>query len=159
MSLLKLSSFIVGAYLLAGRTGLVACCLYLGISPLVTLLIALLTDIIQLPVYGLIIEIFNRYMFLPKKMQVWFEKRSNKIQGWIKGNGFLTRLSRFEPLAVAAVSAIPLRGFGVLSACILAAVLKFRRLEGTLLIMSGSFVGAAVSILVFYFPARWLHAL
>jgi hypothetical protein len=159
MSLLKLSSLIAVAYLVAGRTGLVACCLYLGISPLVTLLIALLTDVIQMPVYGLIIEISRRYMFIPKKIKSWFEKRSDKIRVWVKGNGFLTRLTRFEPLAVAAVSAIPFRGFGILSACILASILKYRRLKGTLLIMSGSFAGAAVSILVFYFPVRWFHAL
>ena len=159
MSLLKIGSLIAVAYLAAGRTGLVACCLYLGISPLVTLLIALITDIIQIPVYGFVIEISRRYVFVPEKIKSWFEKRSDKIRGWIKGNGFLSRLSRIEPLAIAAVSAIPFKGFGILSACILAAILKYRRLEGTLLIMIGSFVGAAVSILIFYFPVRWFHAL
>ncbi|MFC1883450.1 small multi-drug export protein [Thermodesulfobacteriota bacterium] len=159
MSLLKLSSLIAVAYLAAGRTGLVACCLYLGISPWATLIIALFTDAIQMPIYGLIIEISHRYMFIPKRLQSWFEKRSDKIQGWIKGKSFLMRLSRFEPLAVVAVSAIPIKGFGILSACILATILKYRRLEGTLLIMSGSFVGAVGSILILYFPVRWFHAL
>jgi uncharacterized membrane protein len=159
MSLLKLSSLILAAYLAAGRTGLVASCLYLGVSPLATLIISLLTDIIQLPVYGIIIEVSRRYVSFPKRLRSWVERRSNKIQEWRRGSGFWSRVARYEHLSVVAVTVIPLKGFGILSACILAAILGFRRLEGTLLIITGSFIGAVGSILIFYFPTRWLHGL
>lgn len=159
MSLLKLSSLILAAYLAAGRTGLVASCLYLGISPLATLIISLLTDIIQMPVYGGIIEVSRRYVSFPKGLSSWMERRSKKVQEWRERRGAWSRISRYKPLSVIAVSVIPMKGFGILSACILATVLGLRRLEGTLLIMAGSFLGAVGSILILYFPARWLNAL
>ncbi|MCD6561387.1 MAG: small multi-drug export protein [Deltaproteobacteria bacterium] len=157
MSLLKLSSLIFAAYLAAGRSGSIATCLLSGISPLETLIIALLIDLIQLPVYGMIIEASVRHIALPKKFQAWLHKKSNKIEQKIQKKNFWNRLVRYRPLAIITVSTIPVRGFGVLSACILAVMLNFGRVTGTLLIMSGSLIGSILSVLILYYPARWFN--
>ncbi len=159
MSLLKVGSLIAAAYLAAGRTGSVATCLYLGIEPLETLLIALLIDIVQIPVYGLLLQASNRFIKLPRRFRAWIEERSRKIKELIEKTAYRKRVTHFKPLAVVAVSTIPFRGFGVFSACILAFIMGRRPFESTLLIMCGSFVGALLTILVFFFPARWLSAL
>jgi uncharacterized membrane protein len=159
MSLLKASSLIVAAYLAAGRTGSVATCLYLGIDPLETLIIALFIDIVQVPVYGILLQASNRIIKLPRRFQAWIEERSRKIKDRIERGAFWKRFNRFKPLAVVAVTIIPFRGFGVFSACILAFIMGYRRLVSTLLILCGSFLGALMTILVFFFPARWLSAL
>ena len=87
-----------------------------------------------------------------------FDALEDQIQEWMQGKSRWAAMPRLQPLALAAVSAIPFRGFGIFSACILAAILGYRRLEGTLLIMSGSFIGATVSIIILYFPAKWINA-
>ena len=159
MSLLKAGSLILAAYLAAGRTGSVATCLYLGFEPLETLMIALFIDIVQIPVFGLLLQASNRFIRLPRRFRAWVEERSRKIKERIEKGAYWKRLIRFQPLAVVAVSIIPFRGFGVFSACILAFIMGYHRFVSTLLIMCGSFVGALLTILVFFFPARWLSAL
>jgi uncharacterized membrane protein len=159
MSLLKAGSLIVAAYFAAGRTGSVATCLYLGIAPLETLIIALFIDVVQIPVYGLLLQASHRFMRLPRRFRVWIEERSQKLKERIEKGTYWKRLTRFQPLAVVAVAIIPFRGFGVFSACILAFIMGYPRFVSTLLIMCGSFVGALLTILVFFFPARWLSAL
>jgi hypothetical protein len=58
-----------------------------------------------------------------------------------------------------AVSTIPLRGFGVISASILCFSLGFSRVYGTVLIMTGSLVGALVTMAVLREPVRMLNGL
>ncbi|MCP4666883.1 MAG: small multi-drug export protein [Deltaproteobacteria bacterium] len=159
MSLLKAGSLVVAAYLAAGRTGSVATCLYLGIAPLETLIIALFMDIVQIPVYGLLIQASHKYIRMPRRFRAWIEERSRKIKERSEKGAYFKRLTHFKPLAVMVVSTIPFRGFGVFSACILAFLMGYRRSLSTLLIMCGSFIGAVLTILVFFFPARWLSAL
>ena len=159
MSLLKAVSLIMAAYLAAGRTGSVATCLYLGFEPLETLIIALFIDIVQIPVYGILLQASNRFLSLPRRFRAWIEERSRKIKERIEKGLYWKKLIPFQPLAIMAVSMIPFRGFGVFSACILAFIMGYRRLKSTLLIMCGSFVGALLTILIFFFPARWLSAL
>jgi uncharacterized membrane protein len=159
MSLLKVSGLILAAYLAAGRTGSVATCLYLGLKPHETLIIALLMDLIQIPVYGLILTLSGRFIKVPERVRKWIDHRTQAIQRRIQSGPNWKRLSRYRPLAVIAVSIIPFRGFGVFSACILAFIMGYGRVAGTCLIMSGSLVGAVVTTLVFYHPARWLSGL
>jgi len=159
MSLLELSGLIVAAYLAAGRTGSIATCLVLGITPLETLVIVLLMDMVQMPVYGFLLEASHRHIPLPERLRMWVKHRAQKIRERMEGKRYLKRLARYQPLAVIAVSTIPFRGFGVFSACILAFMLGYGRFTAASLIISGSFIGSLLSILIFFFPARWFNAL
>jgi uncharacterized membrane protein len=159
MSLLKTGSIVIAAYLAAGRTGSVATCLYLGITPLETLLIALIMDVVQIPAYGFMLQTSHRYVRFPKRFRTWLEEKSRRIKERIEKRSYWKRVVRYQPLAVVAVSIIPFRGFGVFSASILAFMMGYPRFAGTFLVMSGSFIGSVLSILVFFFPVRWLSAL
>ena len=159
MSLLKLSSLILAAYLAAGRTGSIAICLYWGITVWETLIVVLFIDMIQIPVYGFLVEASQRHVILPERFQMWITRRSQKLQERMEKKKYLKQLARFKSFSVVAVSSIPFRGFGIFSACILAFILGYNRIIGTFLIMAGSFIGALLSILILFMPVRWLSGL
>ena len=159
MSLLKLSSLILVAYLAAGRTGSIAICLYWGITVWETLIIVLVIDMIQIPVYGLLIEASQRHVVLPKRFQMWIKRRFQKLQERMERKKYWKQLARFKSLSVVAVSSIPFRGFGIFSACILTFILGYNRFVGTFLIILGSFIGVLLSILILFMPVRWLSGL
>lgn len=159
MSVLSLMGVIFAAYLAAGRIGVVAACLIVGISASETFLIVILIDLFQIPVYGLILEKSQWHKILPERFQNWVANRKQKIQRRMESSVLRQRISRFQPMAVVAVSMLPLRGFGIFSACILSFMMNLNRVVATILIMSGSLMGTVLAILVFYYPARWLSAL
>ena len=82
MSMLMTINVILVAYLAAGRTGAIVCCLFLDIVIWQTLTIVLLIDLMQIPVYGLLIETSQRHLTLPKQCQMWIKRRSQKFQEW-----------------------------------------------------------------------------
>ncbi len=159
MTLLSQSGLIFAAYLAAGRAGAVAACLLVGISPWETLIIAMLIDLCQIPVYGLIIETSTKHVALPKRFERWIKARSEKLQARIQKKRFWQSLVRSRPIAVIVVATLPFRGFGVLSACILAFMLDFGRGSSTALIMAGSLIGSALSVCVLFFPGRYFGVL
>lgn len=159
MSLLTLSSLILAAYLAAGRTGSIAVCLYWGINVWETLIIVLVIDIIQIPLYGLLIEAFQRHVVLPERFRRSITHRFKKVEERMERKEYWKRLTRVKPLSVVAVSLIPFRGFGIFSACILSLLLGYNRFAGTFLIMSGSFIGSLLSVAILFMPARWLSGL
>ncbi len=159
MFLLKLSSLIFAAYLAAGRTGAIAVCLYWGITVWETLIIALFIDVVQIPIYGLLIEAYQRHLVLPQRFQRWIKRRSQKLQERMERRKYWKRLASFKSMSVVAVSSIPFRGFGIFSACILSFMLGYNRFAGTFLIMSGSFIGSLLSVVILFMPARWLSGL
>lgn len=156
MSLLETSVLIGGIYVTVGRMGAIATCLLLGISAWETLIISLSIDFCQLPAYGLAIEATYRYMPIPKKLQKWIRDRSQKTQEKLEKKTYWKSLARYKPLTVVAVSAFPFKGFGVLSACIVAFMLGQSRFASALLIMSGSFISSVIAISIFFMPARWV---
>ena len=159
MSVLTLIGIVFAAYLAAGRVGVVAACLVAGVEPFKIFLWVILIDLFQIPVYGIILEKSQWQKIVPKRFHKWTQDRSQKIQSRMEASLLWKRVSRFQPMAVVAVSLLPLRGFGIFSACILSFILKLNRVFATILIMFGSFIGTILSILIFYFPARWLDAL
>ncbi len=159
MSVLSLIGIVFASYLAAGRVGVVAACLIAGIKPYQIFLMVIFIDLFQIPVYGIILEKSRWHKILPKRLQKWAQHRSQKIQSRMEASPLWRRISRFQPAAIVAVSLLPFRGFGIFSACILSFMLNLNRIFATLLIMSGSFIGTLLSILVFYFPARWIDAL
>ena len=159
MPVLSLMGIVFAAYLAAGRLGVVAVCLVAGIEPYKIFLMVICIDLFQVPVYGIILEKSQWHKILPKRLQKWIQNRSRKIQSRMEASSLWKRISRYQPMAVMVVSLLPLRGFGIFSACILSFMLNLNRVSATIFIMSGSFIGTNLSIVVFYFPARWLDAL
>ena len=159
MSLLTLSSLILAAYLAAGRTGSIALCLYWGITVWETLIIVLVIDIIQIPLYGLLIEAFQRHVVLPERFRRSITQRFKKVEERMENRKYWKQLASFKPMSVVAVSSIPFRGFGIFSACILSFMLGYNRFAGTFLIMAGSFIGSLLSVAILFMPARWLSGL
>jgi uncharacterized membrane protein len=159
MFMLKLSGLTLAAYLAAGRTGAIAVCLYWGITVWETLIIIFVIDMIQIPVYGLLIEASQRHLVLPERFQMWIKRRVQKLQERMESRKYCKQLASFKPMSVVAVSSIPFRGFGIFSACILSFMLGYNRFTGTFLIMSGSFIGSLLSVAILFMPARWLSGL
>jgi uncharacterized membrane protein len=124
-----------------------------------TLLIALCIDFLQIPVYGHLLEATRDRKWIPERIHTRVSDKMGRLQERMRKSPLWRRVARYHPFAVLAVSTIPFRGFGVFSACILAFLMGYGRLYSTILIMSGSFIGATVSIMVFFFPARWIIAI
>jgi uncharacterized membrane protein len=158
MPLLKPAGLILGGYIVAGRTGAVASCLLMELPVWETLLLALCIDFIQIPVYGLLLEATRSRKWMPERIHTRVGRKIDRLQERMKKSSFWRRVARYHPFAVLAVSTIPFRGFGIFSACILAFLIGYGRFYSTILIMSGSFIGAIISIMIFFFPARWIIA-
>jgi uncharacterized membrane protein len=59
----------------------------------------------------------------------------------IKERPLLKKMMSLGDVGLILLSALPIRGFGILSASIVSFFMKKGRNEGTLLIMTGSFIG------------------
>ena len=159
MSLLSQSGLIMTAYLAAGRVGAVATCLILGISPWETLIISVLIDLFQIPVYGLALETSKKHMILPHRFRKWVTAKAEKFKTRVREKKFWQNVLRYEPVALVFVSMVPFRGFGILSACILAVMLGYGRVHATVMIMIGSFFGSFLAIWTIFFPGRFFGVL
>lgn len=159
MSLLSESGLILGAYLAAGRVGCIATCLLLGIAPLKTLIIAIMIDVVQLPVYGILLEFSFHRVLLPERLTTWLKRMSQSVKERMDRKSYWRYMLRVQPLAVIGISIIPIRGFGIFTASVLAFFLGYRRVKATVLIMTGSSIGSVLSILILFFPARWISGL
>ncbi|NDY43120.1 small multi-drug export protein [Dissulfurirhabdus thermomarina] len=158
MPLVTKVGIVVAAYLATGRTGGIFACLALGASPLAALLMALFMDFVQIPLYGVVLEASRRHVRAFDRAGRWVRARHERWQARLaEERGVWARLARHHPLAVVAVSMVPFRGCGVFSAAVLAFLLGIGRLRGTALIMAGSLLGSVLTLLVFFYPVRWLH--
>ena len=151
-------SIVISSYVAMGRTGAIATCLFFEAGIVMTIVMALLLDLVQIPVYGLLLEASShKNMAFGQKVSGWIERRRTKLNEKMSGSNFWSRVMHFKPLAVVAVAVIPIRGCGIISACILSFILGYGRVQGTILIMTGSIVGAVATLAVLYEPARLLH--
>ena len=150
---------LIPAYLALGRTGVIAVCLLLGQSFLVTLIVTLLIDLVQIPVIGALLEASHKTLRLNRALVDRLGRLRERWHQRLEQSRFWALLGRNRALAVMAVSTIPLRGFGVISASILCFSLGFSRVYGTVLIMTGSLVGALVTMAVLREPVRILNGL
>lgn len=155
MSLFKIFGIVFAAYVTAGRTGAILACLLVKYSWWETLVIAFLIDLFQLPIYQFLIETSSRYIPVPARLRQWFQKTYEKATARFQGD-FWTRWAQYRPLAVIAVSGIPMKGFGVLSAVILAALFQYSRWQAAVWVMLGSLAGASLTVAIFYLPLKGL---
>ncbi len=150
-------SIIFTSYLGLGRTGAIASSFYLQENIGLTLIVALMLDFFQIPVYGLFLENTTKYTGFGRKIGGWLEAKRMLWVERISGDGFWAKISQMQPLAIILVSMIPIRGCGIISACVLCFMLGVSRIYSTVLIMLGSVLGACLTLAILYEPIRLLH--
>ncbi len=99
--------------------------------------LALAYDYVQIPVYGVILEHSSR-SFFPIR---WLKEKTDHFLTHLDERPFLKKMMSMGDVGLILLSALPIRGFGILSASIVSFFLKKGRTEGTLLLMTGSFIG------------------
>ncbi len=99
--------------------------------------LALAYDYVQIPVYGAILEHTSK-KFFPVQ---WLSRKAERVMTSIKERPLLRRIMSLGDLGLILLSALPIRGFGILSASVVSFFMKKGRKEGTLLLMIGSFIG------------------
>jgi len=99
--------------------------------------LALAYDYVQIPVYGAILEHSSR-SFFPIR---WLKKKTDHFLTHLDERPFLKKVMSLGNVGLILLSALPIRGFGILSASIVSFFLKKGKTEGTLLLMTGSFIG------------------
>jgi uncharacterized membrane protein len=99
--------------------------------------LALVYDYVQIPVYGILLERSSR-SFFPIR---WLKKKTDHFLTHLNERPFVKKVMSLGNVGLILLSALPIRGFGILSASIVSFFLKKGRTEGTLLLMTGSFIG------------------
>jgi uncharacterized membrane protein len=94
-------------------------------------------DYVQIPVYGVILEHSSK-KFFPIR---WVTRKTDRVMASLNEKPLLKKMMSLGDVGLVLLSALPIRGFGILSASIVSFFLKKRRIEGTLLLMTGSFIG------------------
>jgi len=99
--------------------------------------LALAYDYVQIPVYGAILEHSSRNFFPVR----WLKNRTDRFLVHLNERPILKKVMSLGNVGLILLSALPIRGFGILSASIVSFFLKKGRVEGTALLMTGSFIG------------------
>ena len=99
--------------------------------------LALAYDYVQIPVYGAILEHSSK-KFFPVQ---WLTRKADRVMTRFKERPLLKKMMSLGDVGLILLSALPIRGFGILSASIVSFFMKKERREGTLLMMTGSFIG------------------
>jgi len=99
--------------------------------------LALVYDYVQIPVYGIILEHSSRNFFPVR----WLKNKSDRFLGRLDERPILKKMMALGNVGLILLSALPIRGFGILSGSIVSFFLRKGKFEGTLLLMIGSFIG------------------
>jgi uncharacterized membrane protein len=99
--------------------------------------LALAYDYVQIPVYGALLEHSSRNFFPVR----WLKNRTDQFLAHLNERSILKKVMSLGNVGLILLSALPIRGFGILSASIVSFFLKKGRVEGTALLMTGSFIG------------------
>jgi hypothetical protein len=99
--------------------------------------LALVYDYVQIPVYGMILEHSSK-SFFPVR---WLKKKTDHVLARLDERPILKKVMSLGNVGLILLSALPIRGFGILSASIVSFFLKKGRMEGSVLLMTGSFIG------------------
>jgi len=99
--------------------------------------LALAYDYVQIPVYGIILEHSSRSVFPVR----WLKNKSDDFLSHLDERPILKKVMALGNVGLILLSALPIRGFGILSGSIVSFFLRKGKFEGTLLLMIGSFIG------------------
>lgn len=102
--------------------------------------LALAYDYVQIPVYGVILEHSSKKFFAIR----WLARKSDRVLSNLNERPLLKKVMSLGDVGLVLLSALPIRGFGILSASIVSFFLKKGRVEGTILLMTGSFLGILI---------------
>ena len=93
-------------------------------------------DFVQIPVYGFVLERSSRIPFLR-----WVGTRVKQATESWQRRKFVQKVSSWGNVGVILLCALPIRGFGVLSATVLSYLLGKDKVKGTVLLLAGSLLG------------------
>jgi uncharacterized membrane protein len=99
--------------------------------------LALVYDYVQIPVYGAILEHSSK-KFFPVR---WLTRKADRIINSLNERPLLRKIMSLGDVGLILLSALPIRGFGILTASIVSFFLKKERAKGSILMMTGSFLG------------------
>ncbi len=101
--------------------------------------LALVYDLVQIPLYGYILE------HSPEKFPFWWaRKRVERMQMRMREKWFHRWISSMGSIGIILISALPIKGCGILSGSVFSFLIGQKRFEGTLLLMVGSLLGIAI---------------
>lgn len=104
--------------------------------------LALAYDYVQIPVYGVILEHSSQKFFAIR----WLTRKTDRVIASLNRRPLLKKVMSLGDFGLILLSALPIRGFGILSASIVSFFLKKGRVEGTILLMTGSFLGILIVV-------------
>ena len=104
--------------------------------------VALAYDYVQIPVYGIILEHSSKNFFPVR----WLKNKTDHFLTHLNERPILRKMMSLGNVGLILLSALPIRGFGILSASIVSFFLRKGRMEGTVLLMTGSFIGIIIII-------------
>lgn len=102
--------------------------------------LALVYDYVQIPVYGIILEQSSQKFFAIR----WLTKKADRVMASLNERPLLKKVMSLGNVGLILLSALPIRGFGILSGSIVSFFLKKGKTEGTILLMTGSFIGILI---------------
>jgi uncharacterized membrane protein len=124
-----------------GRTASVVFAIINHLPLPIYLPLALVYDFLQIPVYGHLLESSSRIPFLR-----WVGTRVQQAsESWQKRK-FVQKVSSWGDVGIVVLCALPIRGFGILSATILSYLLGRDRVRGTILLLMGSILGILLTL-------------
>jgi uncharacterized membrane protein len=104
--------------------------------------LALVYDYVQIPVYGMILEHSSKKFFAIR----WLTRKTDRVVASLNEKPLLKKMMSLGDVGLVLLSALPIRGFGILSASIVSFFLKKGRIEGTILLMVGSCLGILIIV-------------
>ncbi|MBM4339275.1 MAG: hypothetical protein FJ110_07005 [Deltaproteobacteria bacterium] len=99
--------------------------------------LALAYDYVQIPVYGMLLEQSSKRFFVVR----WLTHKTERVISNLNERPLMKKVMSLGNIGLILLSALPIRGFGILSGSIVSFFLKKGRVEGTILLMTGSFIG------------------
>ena len=109
-------------------------------SVLIYFPLALAYDYVQIPVYGLLLEQSSKRFFAVR----WLTQKADHVVAALNERPLMKKVMSLGNVGLILLSALPIRGFGILSGSIVSFFLKKGRWEGTSLLMTGSFIGILI---------------
>jgi len=102
--------------------------------------LALAYDYVQIPVYGILLEQSSKKFFVVR----WLSHKTERVIFSLDERPLIKKVMSMGNVGLILLSALPIRGFGILSGSIVSFFLKKNRTEGTILLMTGSFIGILI---------------
>ncbi len=124
-----------------GRTASVVFAIVSHLPLSIYLPLALVYDFLQIPVYGYLLESSSRIPFLR-----WVGRRVQRASETWQKRKLVQKVASWGDVGIVLLCALPIRGFGVLSATILSYLLGRNRVRGTILLLAGSILGIVLTL-------------